>query len=1440
MLGRRTPRRLLPRLLALWAGVLALALPVAALAAPVSASAASARPASARPATAASPDPVGTAPYKRVCPSPQPGSDVAQCDALIRTDAAAREGQLAAGVTPQGYGPPDLQSAYALPSATRGKGATVAVVDAYDDPDAEADLAVYRSQYGLPACTTADGCFRKINQDGGSTPPAQNAGWATEISLDLDMVSATCPNCHILLVEADDDTVQNLGAAVNEAVAQGAKYISNSYGETSGADPDVPELQQWDAAYYNHPGVVITASSGDDGWQNAPQFPAASPHVVAVGGTTLTRDPSSPRGWSESAWVGSGSGCMTGMTTPSWQNAPGCDGRMVADVSAVADPDTGLAVYDTFGGVEGWAVLGGTSAASPIIAATYALAGPPVGGTYPASYLYADTSALNDVTTGTNVGAYNNDINCVQESLPAYWCNAEVGYDGPTGLGTPEGVAAFQAGPHGEVSGAVRDSRGRPLAGVTVSIGGGAAVTNAAGRYDTTALAGSYTATAAEFGYAGQSDAITVASGTTATADFTLTRYPTATVSGTVTDASGHGWPLYAQVQVPGTPVTTYTNPVTGRYRLTLPVTGSAYTLDASAVEPGYQAGTASVTPTTAGASQNMGLTVDPLTNCAAPGYQPVYDGYRQTFSTGTTPTGWNNAGWAFNDPGHVPNYTGGSGGFALAGDNTSMITQPIDLSGDQDPVLQFDTDLQITGGEVDVWVSVDGGAQWINAWTTNPYGGAPTFSIPGSATETIPLPAAAANQPDVEVDFSGGPFWEVDNLFVGELSCKPVSGGLVVGQVRDRNTGQPVNGAQVSAGGSKSTATSEPEPDDPAVGGGLYWLFSPSGTQSLTASAPGYSSATSGVTVASGAVTAASLDLDAPRLAVVGRITGTAQMGSGTATGRLTVANTGSAPATVSLDAQQGGFTVAGQPSGRSASAGTRSGPGASGPGQTAAMPIRTVAGHYGPGLPGTASGPAKKASGQKQAPDGRGTQPGGSDTSWLQLAHFPEDVYDDAAAEDPASGQVYVVGGVSGASSSPYASSPEAWVFTPLTGTWSRLPDMSYQREAPTAAFIGGKLYVTAGFDGSADANQPALEIYDPGTGLWSQGAPIPHAFYGSATAVLDGEMYVIGGCNASDECTSRDVQVYDPATNTWTQAASYPRTIAFESCGGIGGELYCAGGFDHDLGYGTTAADVYDPQSNAWTAIASLPMNLWGSAYAAANGQLLVSGGITRVDNEQTNQGFAYDPAASAWTPLPNAPAPVYRGGSACGLYQVGGLVDNQGDTTDAATELPGYGGCDGGAGVPWLSLSKDQLTLAPGQHATVTVELNAADPSVSQPGTYAATVTAEASTPYLDPSASVTLNAAPPKTWGELAGTVQGTACGASAAPLAGATVQITSAPGSWTLTTDSDGRYAIWLDASDSPLTLFAADSGWLAQGATASLTAGQTTTVNLTLSQSGC
>jgi subtilase family serine protease len=329
--------------------------------------------------------PSQTAPFF-VCP---PRAGHAHCD-LIRDPTRGRRsrgpvaaGAITAGPEAQaspalsghgvegGYSPADLRSAYNLPSTSGGSGQTVALVDALDDPNAEADLGVYRTEYGLGKCTTANGCFRKVDQTGGTNYPTggstgERRKWIEEISLDLDMASAVCPNCHILLVEASTSEGSDLSAAEQEAAVLGATEISNSFSE---------EKTDAHAPAYDHPGIPITAAGGDEGFGVEP--PASYADVIAVGGTSL-HQAEGRRGWSETVWSETGGGTGSGCTKepkPSWQKDSGCAFRTTNDVSAVADPNTPVSVYDSTS-PSPWLLVGGTSASAPIVAAAMALATP--------------------------------------------------------------------------------------------------------------------------------------------------------------------------------------------------------------------------------------------------------------------------------------------------------------------------------------------------------------------------------------------------------------------------------------------------------------------------------------------------------------------------------------------------------------------------------------------------------------------------------------------------------------------------------------------------------------------------------------------------------------------------------------------------------------------------------------------------------------------------------------------------------------------------------------------------------------------------------------------------------------------------------------------------------------------------------------------------------
>jgi len=346
------------------------------------------------------------------------------------------------------YGTVQFHTAYNLPCTPGGPvqsvcptpgsfgGQTIAIVDAYNAPHIESDLNTFGSHYGLPSCTKANGCLKIVNENGGTSLPSHvDSGWALETSLDVEVAHEICQTCKILLVEAYSSFNSDLGKAVNTAAQLGATEISNSYGgsEWSGET-------SYDTTYYHHPGIAVTVSSGDSGY--GAEFPAASPNVVAVGGTTLQINTDNTYG-TESVWSGTGSGCSLYEPANSWQknlnnwNQTFCGtNRAVADVSADADPNTGAAVYDStpYYGSTGWYQVGGTSLASPLIAGAYALAGGIPANTNASSIPYISFTGVNshDITQGSN------------GSCGTIMCNAAIGYNGPAGLGTPNGDSGFK------------------------------------------------------------------------------------------------------------------------------------------------------------------------------------------------------------------------------------------------------------------------------------------------------------------------------------------------------------------------------------------------------------------------------------------------------------------------------------------------------------------------------------------------------------------------------------------------------------------------------------------------------------------------------------------------------------------------------------------------------------------------------------------------------------------------------------------------------------------------------------------------------------------------------------------------------------------------------------------------------------------------------------
>lgn len=841
---------------------------VAVLAAPTAAVAYSAVSGQAGPAV----NPRLTADTPAPCNSPVPRG-LARCFAVVHTPASHRITASASGPPRGALGPADIRSAYRLPAT--GNGQTVAVVDAYGDSAAEANLASFRSHYRLPPCTTANGCFRKVNQDGRpGSYPANSTGWGVETSLDLDAVSSACPKCHILLVEADNQSMPSLAKAADEAASLGAKFISNSYGASESAR----ELSL--DHYYDHPGVAVTASTGDSGYGTA--WPSTSQYVTAVGGTTLTRDKSVPRGWTETVWgsasggQGTGSGCSEFEPKPTDQNGvtTDCGKRAVADLSADANPASGLAVYDTLG-YTGWLQVGGTSLSSPLIAAAYALAGTPVPGTDPASYPYHDPhqpADLFDVTRGAN------------GDCGTRLCRAGKGWDGPTGLGTPDGVGALRSGPQGQISGRITSkATGKAISGASVSASPGdyVARTGANGDYELQVRAGSYHLSASAFGYAPATRAgLRVTSGHTVTAGFALAKLPNGSLSGTVTDGSGHGWPLRARVVIsgyPGGPV--WSSPYSGRYSVRLPQT--SYTVSVAAAYPGYRPAHFSV-KVGSGTTHDVALTVNKAA-CTAPGYGPA--GLSQDFAgwTGGTPQdGWNvadggrtGAGWRFDNPGNRPPPPHASARpepgwprafrqfdsdvFAIADAgfygprplDTELTSPPVNLARQSAPEIAFDSAYYPDGGQVHagVQLSTDGGGTWSTVWQRA------SSNALGPVTVAIPQ-AAGHSRVEARFGLAGGGdgYWAIGQVLIGTSTCVPLPGGLLMGGISSRATGQPIDGAQVT-----SSASPGPQPwpagislptTDPALPGGYYWLFAPPGSQHVTATAAGYATGSARVTV--------------------------------------------------------------------------------------------------------------------------------------------------------------------------------------------------------------------------------------------------------------------------------------------------------------------------------------------------------------------------------------------------------------------------------------------------------------------------------------------------------------------------------------------------------------------------------------------------------------
>ena len=1371
-------------------------------------------------------------------PDPTPGR--ATCFAL---EATTQTRSLIAGTDgppATALGPAQIKAAYNLPDG--GQGQTVAIVDAFGASTVESDLAVYRQHYGLPACTSANGCFRKTDQTGGADYPADDKGWAEETSLDVDAVSSACPQCHILLVEATSNSTDDLGAAEKTAVSLGAKYVSNSYGipnEFAGEQADTD---------YDHPGVAIVASSGDTG--NVVNWPASDPDVVGVGGTTLTADPSTARGWTETAWASGGSGCSAYEPQPVYQTglATACAKRATADLSADADPKTGLAVYDTLG-QPGWVQVGGTSLSAPLITAMYALAGAPAAGTYPVTYPYAfGGNHLYDVTQGSD-GTCGNVL-----------CTAGPGWDGPTGLGTPNGITALTLGSFGTATGTLTSSAGSAVANAGVVFTDASqgltfhATTDAQGKYTVEVAPGTYTSTASAYGFKPVTQAaVQITANQTTTINLTLSVIPAKTVSGKVLDSTGHKWGLYSKITIDGYPYgAIYSNPKTGAYSVSLPE-DATYTLHVTPIYPGYGTAVESVTVGTAAVTQDLAVGAD-QNLCTAPGYgypaQADFEGWSGTTGKG----GWtvtDNSGaagtWEFDDPNTMWNLTTGSGNFGVAdpydhngaAEDTDFVSPVMDLSGQPNADLKFLTAyLPAAGTVAEIDGSGDGGKTWHQIWNAN-----------GNVVQgpvDVPLTGLAGHA-GVQVRFhysgAGSSLWEIDNVYVG--TCRTVPGGIVEGHVTDGNTRQPLNGAVTTdTASAATTATSHPTPDDTATADGFYWLFSQgAGRHTYTTAANRYATLTTSAATVADSVVEHDVTLQAGRLSV-----GPSSLSVGEELGKktqrdITLTNTGRAPLHVTLGEQSAGSTA------------PVSNAGASAQDSTGPVPLKRVPGDY-------PTGPAVRAVGTDSQPEGTDSKPSASTPTpaiapvpdaggWQAVADYPEPIMDNAVGYYQ--GRAYSVGGVSQIIGG--VARTDGFVYDPVAASWTAIAPLPQALESPAAAFLNGTMYVVGGWNGTSKI-QSTVYAYHPASDSWTQVADLPQGTASATVAVLDGSLYVIGGC-ATDNCESLSSAVYrySPNANSWTKLADYPVSVQWGACAGIAAEVICAGGDTHDSGghtVGLASTYLFHPKTDTWTQAADIPYPDWGMSSSGANGQLQIVGGITDADG--TNQAEQYDPVNNVWSALPNAVYPTFRsGGASCGMYQVGGSIANglafpSGNTV--AQVLPGFDQC-GGDTVPWLTTQQNRgsLELAPGQSVRVRVTVDASQ--LTAPGRYAGALTFTTDTPDVTNALPVNLHVAAPWSWGEVKGTVTSAATtgtagttGSPAKPIPGATVQLCPARDAtsgtctcptYTVTTDAHGAYSLWLPGRNEPLKVVASSTGYASQTKEVTIRTGGVSELDFTL-----
>ena len=1082
----------------------------------------------------------------------------------------------------------------------------------------------------------------------------------------------------------------------------------------------------------------------------------------------------------------------------------GQDGELKPNISA-----PGVNVRSSLPG-NSYGAYNGTSMAAPHLAGAIALlwsAAPSLVGDIDATWALLDGTATDSSSTGCGGTADDNNV---------------------FGEGRLDALALLQAAPvgdTGEVEGTVTDAdSGDPIEGAEVTLDGETSrtlTTGADGTYSTLLSAGEYAVTVSAYGYQTQNTTVTVTAGETVTQDFALATAPMGTVVGSVSDGSGHDWPLYSKLTVDGAAPDGFSDPSTGEFSLSLPV--GTYSLTVDSEYSGYVPETREITVTEGQSTQDFVLEVD-STTCTAPGYTFNTTGtVTEDFNEGALPEGWeiednlgNGQVWRFDDPKPRGNLTGGTGevrdlGLRLlrqSGTRRTPRSSPRCWTCPPCPTrcVGFKQDFNQLGDTADIDVSVDGGETWETVLSQ-------TTDVRGPREDVVPLPMAAG-EPDVRVRFhhheaSYDWWWQVDDVFTANRSCDPVRGGLVVGNVRGATGAAGINGATVtSLDKPDEKAVTAATPDDPGLDDGFYWMFSSlTGRHPFEATAKQYSSQTNQVNVAADWATTADFRLDAAVLTVTPTsLQTTSVLGGDVKSKTFKVTNDGTAPATVEFAEQPGGFELQTPDGNRVDTDAIAEETGA--PLQEIKADVSFARLAKGMGQTGSPAAPV----GPNEAP-------------WTDIADYPSTVMDNRVVY--VDGVAYSIGGGSGS-----ASYDTVYAYDPATLAWTEKASLPGARNAMSVGAVNGQIVATGGW--AAAGPSANTWVYDPAGDAWSPAADAPVSLSASGQAVVDGKLYVVGGCTTS-ACTpmSSDVAAYDPATDTWEQVADYPAPAAFASCGGIDGMIYCTGG--NGGAAGTADSYVYDPGADSWTAIPDAPVDTWASGYTVANGMLVVNGGVQGA--VITNRSFAYDPAAGAWTDLPNSNTARYRGGMACGAYKIGGSSGGFAATVDSEM-LPGFEECAvGSADVEWMTINKTSATLDPGESVTVRVMM---DPNVAQPGTYTAGVAISDDAPGSIEPVAVTMKVNAPATWGKLVGVVQGASCTGDTAPLSGATVQVDSYAGSWTFSTEADGSYAYWFSTAANPLDIITSKDGYVPQTRRVRVYRGEETAANFTLRKAGC